>query len=187
MCLLSLSPQGQCETTPLQATDDNGTTFKLNVVKDQYLPPEMYGTWNIKATVIKSNAPPGWFLPYTVEMWTLNRENNRVTLQNIVNGASAQVTVDQVQGKTATFHRVARFPHERVTETPTITVDGNRISGFNRWEVVVLDRKDKPKSVFNVEIQLEGTRLANAKKTFGNPDPDDKPFEFEIAPFEHEN
>lgn len=169
------------------ATPEDLPTFQLHASQSQYLPPAMYGTWSIHATVLKSNAPPWLHAPAATELWTLAKEGDEITLKNIVTNASASIQVDKVEGDTATFHHVANAPTRRiqVVETPTVTVDGDHLSGINRQSVILFDRKGNISATYDLEIRIEGTRLAGAKVTFGNSE--EPPLEFEVAPIQFQD
>jgi hypothetical protein len=156
-------------------------TFQLNATETRYLPPAMYGTWSITATVLHTTAPRWLYAPASSELWTLGREGGFVTLKNLVTKAIATVQVDHAEGDTAIFHHIAHVPSRklRVIETPTITVKGDRLTGINR-QVVIFERKNKPPVSYIMEISLTGSRLSGAPVTFGNlgmPPPS-----FEIEP-----
>jgi len=162
--------------------DDNGPTFHLNASKDKNLPPAMYGTWSIHATVLESNAPYGSYQPASTELWMLDKEDGVITLRNIVTNAVASINVDRVVGNTATFHHVANVPSRgmRIVEMPTLTVTGDHLSGMNE-QTVVFYRGNQFAGAYNLKIQLEGTRLSGAKVTFG--DSNQQP-SFEVAPLQ---
>lgn len=162
-------------------------TFKLNVSQEQFLPPAMYGTWSIVATVLKSDAPPGAYAPYSNELWTLTRENNEIMLKNIVSNAAAKINVDKVEGNTATFHHIANAKHMRmkIIETPTVTVNLDSLKGMSRQEVIFYDKKGKPRFTYHLEMKIEGSRLADSRVTFKNPF--ENPPRFEIAPLQFQD
>ena len=145
----------------------------------------MYGTWSIRATVINTDAPPGYYTLRSDEVWTLEKENKDVTLRNVVTAAVTSVNVDNVEGNTATFHHEASARAERmkVMEVPTITVSGDTITGINRQLVTLYNGNGSVSQVFHLDIHIDGTRLAGAKVLFH--DPDDTPKSFEVAPLEY--
>lgn len=164
--------------------EDDGLTFRLNVVQDQYLPPAMYGTWNIRATVLKTTAPPWFYSPAANEIWALQKEQDAVTLTNVVTHATASILVDKVDGDTATFHHEAKIPTRKmkILEVPTITVNGDKLSGINRQKIFVYNRQGEVLQSYDVDIHVSGQRLAGAQVTFGNPE--NRPLEFEVAPLQ---
>jgi hypothetical protein len=165
--------------------DDNGTTFRLNASKSKNLPPAMYGTWSIHATVLESNAPYGTYQPSSSELWMLDKEDGVITLRNIITNAVASISVDRVVGNTATFHHVANVPDRgmRIVEMPTLTVSGDHLSGMNE-QTVVFYRGGQFAAAYNLKIQIEGTRLAGAKVTFSDTQTQNPVPRFEVAPLQ---
>jgi hypothetical protein len=161
-------------------------TFKLNVIRDQYLPPAMYGTWSITATVLRSDAPTWLHSPGSHEIWSLAKINDEIILKNEANNAVTSIEVDRVEGNTATFHHEAKVPSRkiRIIETPTVTVDGDYLSGINRQNIIVQDRQGKVMQTYHLEIRLEGTRLTGANVVF--KDTETIRPKFEVAPMQFE-
>ncbi len=168
------------------AIDFDTPTFKLNVVEKRFLPPAMYGTWDIEATVLKSTAPPWLYMPSSSEVWTLQRDNGQVTLTNVVTNATASIEVDKVENDTATFHHVANVPDRnmKILEAPTLTVKGNHLDGVNRQQLSIIE-DGKIRAVYHIDVQIKGTRLTGAQLKFR--DPEDMPGTFEVAPLQFED
>jgi len=156
--------------------------IKVEVNESKYLPPEMYGTWSIKATILSTDAPADMYSPEGTELWTLGEDHGVVFIKNIITNAQASITVDQVEGNTATFHHLAQIPSRemKIMEIPTVTVEGDKLSGINQQRVVFF-RRGKKIADYSLKIKVEGTRLAGGQVTFGAPqaEPD-----IEIAPIE---
>ena len=171
---------------PSYADDD---TFHLNATKTQFLPDIMYGHWSIKATVIESDTPPGMYQPMSYEVWSLERDSTRVTIANVANAAKTEISVDQVHGQTATFHHESMGNHDRlrVIEVPTITVNGDHLTGVNRQQLVYLDNRGNTEQVFNITLQLEGSRLSqgHGQFSYGTPKTNEQPT-FTVEPLKHE-
>lgn len=165
----------------------NTPTFKLNASKIEHLPPAMYGTWGINARLIRTTAPPGMIAPETYEMWTLDKTADAVTLKNIVSNATTSIHIDKVEGNTATFHHTATSASKKfkLVEVPTVTVEGDRLSGVNRQKVFFYDPQGRVKRSYEADIAVEGTRLSGPKFTFR--DPVEHPPDFEVAPIQFEN
>lgn len=169
------------------ADDD---TFHLNATKTQFLPDIMYGHWSIKATVVDSDTPPGMYQPMSYEVWSLERDSKHVTIANVANSAKTEISVDQVRGQTATFHHESMTNHDRlrVIEVPTITVEGDRMWGVNKQQLVYLDSHGNPEQIFNITLQLEGSRLSqgHGQFSYGTPRTNEQPT-FTVEPLKHEN
>jgi hypothetical protein len=167
-------------------TEEEGAlSVQLGVNKSQYLPPEMYGTWSIQARVIRADDPTVIINSVSTEMWGLEQEAEIVVLSNISNSARANINVEKVQGNTATFHHKAIDEEHGLTvlETPTITVDGDHLSGINRQEHRFYSWRGHLKKVVLIDLAIEGSRLSPAKKRFGGYTAPESP-EFEVAPLQ---
>lgn len=171
--------------TARAATPHKPFTLQAELNETHYLPPAMYGRWSIVATVLRSNAPVQFYEPKANELWTLSESDGTVTLQNIVTQAAATIQVDNVSGNTATFRHTAEIPSRRwkIIEIPTVTVDGDKLSGINRQQVMIYDHNRHLSATYEVDIRVEGTRLAGARTIFGNPAPKD----FDVEPLQFKN
>lgn len=159
---------GLCLLPPQVFAQEEAPVLKARISQSQNLPPAMYGTWSITATVVSTTAPPWLFTPSTSEVWTLVKDHGVVVLKNVSTQASASVHVDQVVGNTATFHHEANIPRRRmkIVETPTVTVSSNSLKGINRQKLIFY-RNNQPAETYMLEIAIEGTRLAGAPIVFG--------------------
>jgi hypothetical protein len=137
----------------------------------------MYGEWSITATLLETNAP-NYFRREIHDIWILAREGNDVTVTNPANGASATVNVDQVQNNTASFHRMVRDPHEGIfIESPTITVNGNTLTGSTVNEMAVV-KNGIPHVLYRAKYHLFAQRIGGARVEFA-PMPQPPKFEIE--------
>lgn len=162
-----------------------GNTFKLGVQKIKQLPPAMYGVWSIRITILETDLPPGLFELEGNDIWSLQRSETDVTLKNEVNQVATSINIDSVEGNRATFHHRFRISERtRVTEAPTIAVDGDKLDGINN-QTVEIYRKGKLAEVYHRTIRLEGTRLSGARFSF--KDPENEPKSFEVAPLQFKN
>jgi hypothetical protein len=139
--------------------------FTVTVSKAQYLPPAMYGQWSVTGEILESNAPEQ-FNPKLSDIWILEREGDQIVISNPATGASANISVDKVEGDTATFHRMGQPDRNMVLEeSPTITVRNDVMTG------VMTNRKFKVKNgtlipVAYVKYQLEAQRIGGARTRF---------------------
>jgi hypothetical protein len=153
----SPSPRPKPQMVPLEAT----------IIHSQYLPPEMYGQWTLTATLMESNTP-NFFNPVIHEIWMLEQTGETVTISNPSTGASASITVDKVQGNTATFHRAQMSPrrNERVIEIPTVTVEGDHLRGTTINQVEIY-KNGKLAQSFYAKYALTAERINNSRVRFG--------------------
>jgi hypothetical protein len=160
------------------ASSAHSAPLQAGVEVSQYLPPEMYGQWSVRATLIESNQPD-LFSKVVNDIWNLERVDEVVIVSNPVTGASAAINVDSVKGNTATFHRwVNVSPKKRFVETPTVTVKGDRLSGVTVDQIQLISQGKLVQSYYGTYL-LEATRVSGARVQFGEKDPN-APVEFEI-------
>jgi hypothetical protein len=148
---------------------DSTKPLSVTITKTLYLPPEMYGHWSVTGTRLETNAE--WlFNPVVHDIWILDNQGEEVTVSNPVTGASASVSVDQVDGNTATFHRMVVSKANRVFfEMPTITVNGDQMSGttLNKYQHLKDGRIEKS---YYARYQLEARRIGASRLKFRNED-----------------
>ena len=64
-----------------------------------------------------------------IDYWTLEKNDNNITLKNPLSNAIASITIDEVVDKTLKFKKISNENLEKVTEMPTITINGNTFVG----------------------------------------------------------
>lgn len=94
----------------------------------QGLPAGMYGVWRVKGTLLDSN-DYSKYLPTSSDIWILKKEGDYVTLINPQNGASATITVTEVEDNTATFVRGLKTYNRKDSEQVTLTLKGDTFYG----------------------------------------------------------
>jgi hypothetical protein len=167
---------------PVQAPAE---ALKAGVSVSQYLPPEMYGHWSVRETLVSTDSPDTC-KPFINDVWILDQVGETVVLTNPVTRASATLHVDQVQGNRAQFHRDIRSSRERVVESPDITVTADKLFGQTQiyWERY--NRQGKVVETRRYTYRFEADRVGNARVQFG-PTVPAQALEFEIAPVEKRN
>jgi hypothetical protein len=157
----------------------NNKVFEAGVSSTRYLPPPMYGQWSVTATLLEGNS--SMFSPVVHDIWRLERVGDFVMISNPATGASATVTVDQVNGNTATFHREVHAKNGSIlVETPTVTVNGTKLTGFTQIQMKHDARVKLFSSEFTGKYQLEAEKMGGSRVRFGQDTPDPE-LEFEIA------
>jgi hypothetical protein len=94
------------------------------------IPKTFYGTWRITAKLDDTNSY-ATFKPQSVDMWTLSRINDVITLSNPFSGAKAEIQLKAVEGNLVIFSKKAPYDNKMLTDTVSIRLDKNNFSGIN--------------------------------------------------------
>jgi hypothetical protein len=152
--------------------------FVLGISTTQTLPNAMYGQWSMTATLLDASAPD-YFVPLIHDIWHLDQQGQHVVISNPVTGASAAITVDQVEGATASFHHVVSDnPKQQFSEHPTVKVTANSLSGTTHTQVLWLNKGQVTKRL-SATYHLEGQRIGGPSVRFGQERSQESPL-FEI-------
>ncbi len=149
-----------------------GKPLTASVSKTLYLPPAMYGQWTVTGIVKETNISD--LVPVANDLWVLQRQGDEVTITNPVNGASASIQVDAVEGNTATFHRSGQSAKAIRSETVTLTVNGDTLYGRNMRKEEII-RKGQVVKVNYALFELQGTRIGGARAVFRPQSVEDGP------------
>lgn len=155
-------PNSNKQDNPSQKFDPSKPVLSGGVSESQYLPDEMYGTWQIAATLISSSAP-SYFKPRNYAIWILQQMGDRIQLANPDTGSYTFITVNEVVNNTATFTCIS-IPDQntQITERVTITVNGDKFSGNNVYYIQFF-RKNKPPQVFQALFTITAERIKGPK------------------------
>lgn len=105
--------------------------LQASVSMEDRLPPEFFGSWKV-VSVQTSCSNPMLSAPFSIDIWNLSRVKNVITLNNPQTGAIASVKINEVNKNTVTFTRTSTSETEFVTETPTITINGENFVGTDK-------------------------------------------------------
>ena len=94
------------------------------------VPKTLYGSWRVTAKLDNTNNY-GTFKPQSVDMWTLSKTGNNITLSNPFTGASAQITIKTVEGNLIVFSKKAPYDNKMLTDTVSIRLEKSTFSGIN--------------------------------------------------------
>ena len=134
--------------------------LKGTVSESLYLPPAMYGQWTVAGTLMDTNVPEH-SKQTTQDIWTLERVGDKVVVSNPATGATAEVQVEAVQDNTATFQRVVLADSRRFfTETVTVTVNGQTMSGTTYKQFKYLNRDGRLSRQLYARFHLEAERIS---------------------------
>ncbi|MEB3285949.1 MAG: hypothetical protein VKJ04_00445 [Vampirovibrionales bacterium] len=136
--------------------------LKISISRSEYLPDDMYGYWSVTGTLMESNSPD-YFNRLVHNIWVLEQSGEKVVVSNPVNGASASIDVDKVEGQTATFHRTVILKGGKIFfEMPTVTVNVDRLDGTTINEIRYLRNGRVTRSYF-AKYRLVARRIGGEK------------------------
>ncbi len=154
----------QTQTAPnIQSGPAMRAPLTATVSKTLYLPPAMYGQWSVTGTLIETNVPDTY--PVSNNIWILERQGERVYVSNPENGATASIDVKAAQGNTATFLKRDQLGRMTLSETVTITLDGDSFSGQNMKKLEYFRDGKLVKTQYAL-FHLNGTRISGARSRF---------------------
>jgi hypothetical protein len=105
------------------------------------IPKTFYGSWRVVAKLDETDSLRT-FKPQSVDIWTLSRVGNVITLSNPFNGASAQISLKTVEGNLVIFSKEAPFGDKILTDTVSLRLDKNKFSGINTLYLKTYSTKD---------------------------------------------
>ena len=119
---------------------ENGTILSTGVSINE-VPKTFFGCWRVKAKLDDTNSY-GTFKPQSVDMWSLSRAGNIITLSNPFNGANAEIKLQAIEGNLIIFSKKAPYDNKLLTDTVSIRLDKNNFSGINELTLESLSQID---------------------------------------------
>lgn len=112
----------------------NAETLQAGVSVNE-IPKDFFGSWQIVGSLEKTNSPKT-FKGKSSDYWNLSRKGDVLYLENPLNGANAEVSVDNVEGNLVTFTRKVSYDNNKVlTDTVTLRIDGKKFTGLNNLKL----------------------------------------------------
>lgn len=108
-----------------------GMVLKAGVSLSDQVPKGFFGSWKITSVMTYSNNSK-IFNEVTTDYWNLSKQGDVITLSNPLSGAEASVTLEDVKGNQIKFTHVTEGRNARMTETPTLTLNGENFSGTDK-------------------------------------------------------
>jgi len=105
------------------------------------VPKALYGNWRV-VSKLESSDSYGTFKPQSSDMWTISRVNDVITLSNPFTGASATVTIKNIEGNLIIFSKKAPYDNKVLTDTVSIRVEKDGFSGINTLVLETLSNID---------------------------------------------
>ena len=131
-----------------------------NVAMTDKVPKEFFGDWKVVSVCTKSTNKE-YFDSKSVDIWTLRRTGDIITLMNPLSGARADITVNDVKGKTVKFEKRSYFPDEESIETPILTLQGDNFTGVDKISIKTFKDGKLIKEDY-VEYQVKGTKISGS-------------------------
>ena len=108
-----------------------GEEFTLTAgVSVNEVPKAFYGSWRVVAKLDDTNSYKT-FKPQSVDMWTLSRVGDIITLSNMFTGAQATISLKTVEGNLIVFSKKAPYDNKVLTDTVSIRLEDGKFSGIN--------------------------------------------------------
>ena len=131
-----------------------------NISMSDKVPQEFFGDWKVSAVCTKSTNKE-YFDSTSMDIWTLTRRGDVITLMNPLSGARADITVNDVKGKTVKFEKKTVYPDEVSVETPILTLQGDNFTGVDKISIKTYKDGKLLKEDY-VEYQVKGTKISGA-------------------------
>jgi hypothetical protein len=131
-----------------------------NVTMNDKVPNEFFGNWKVVSLCTKSTNKE-YYGATGLDIWTLKRSGNTITLTNPLSGASADVTVNDVKGKTVKFEKISYHPEEESIETPILTLQGDNFIGVDKIIIKTFQDGKLIKEDY-VEYKIKGTKISGS-------------------------
>ncbi len=131
-----------------------------NVSMSDRVPTEFFGDWRVDSVCTKSTNTH-YFDATSMDIWTLSRQGDVITLMNPLSGAKAEITVNDVKGKTVKFEKRTNYPDEESLETPILTINGDNFTGVDRISIKTFKDGKLIKEDY-VEYQVKGTKISGS-------------------------
>ena len=136
------------------------TVIVGNVSMTDKVPNEFFGDWKVVSYCTQSTNKE-YFGSSSVDIWTLKRNGDTITLMNPISGARADVTVEDVKGKTVKFEKRSYYPDEESIETPILTLQGDNFTGVDKISIKTFKDGKLIKEDY-VEYKVKGTKISGA-------------------------
>ena len=99
-------------------------------VSIEHIPNALFGSWRVNAKLDTTNSLET-FKPQSIDIWNMTRVGDKITLQNPLSGAKADISVQTVQGNLIVFSKKLPYDNKILTDTITIRLKDNEFSGIN--------------------------------------------------------
>ena len=117
--------------------------YKLSAgISIDEVPKALYGSWRVVAKLSETDNY-ATFKPQSVDMWTLSRVGNQITLSNPFSGANATISLQTVEGNLVVFSKKSPYGDKMLTDTISLRLNDNTFSGINTLLLESFSHVDK--------------------------------------------
>ena len=143
------------------------TVIQGGVMLSDTVPDELYGSWKVESVCTRTT-DRNLFEFGSVDIWTLSRNGETVTLSNPISGARADIHINEVKGKTVKFEKKSYYPNEESTETPILILHGDNFTGIDKINIKTFENGKLIREDY-VEYKVRGTKISgkSAQGIFG--------------------
>lgn len=138
----------------------NAEVIEGSVAMSDKVPQGFFGDWKVISVCTKST-DKSLYNTKSMDIWTLSRQGDVITLRNPLSGARADITVDDVTGKTVKFEKRSYFPDEESIEIPILTLQGDNFSGVDKITIRTFKDGKLIKEDY-VEYEVRGTKISGS-------------------------
>ena len=122
------------------------------------VPKGFFGDWRVVSVCTKTTDKE-LFGSKSLDIWTLSRNGEIITLMNPLSGARADITVNDVKGSTVKFQKHNYMPDEESIETPILTLNGDNFTGTDKIIIKTFQNGKLIKEDY-VEYQVKGSKMS---------------------------
>lgn len=127
----------------------------------EHVPKALFGSWRIFAKLEATNAPR-FFKPQSIDFWNLSRISDIIELNNPLNGANAEISVETLEGNLIVFSK--RLPYEDnkiLTDTVKIRLNQNTFNGINQLKLEQFSAIDNRLiNTYTATYNIKGEKIA---------------------------
>lgn len=134
------------------------TTLKTGISMVENVPSGLFGTWRVVA-VLKNTDSPQVFREKSADLWNLSRNNNVMNLNNPFTGASADLSVEFVNGNVVKFVKEGVSGDKKLTDSVELTLDKDKFTGRNTLTLKTIS-DGKVVKIQNAEYVLVGEKIS---------------------------
>ena len=135
----------------------NAAMIQGGISMSDQVPKEFFGDWKVVSVCTKAT-DSSLLNTKSLDIWVLSRMGQTISLSNPLSGATAQIDVDEVNGKTVKFEKRGYYPNEESIETPILTLQGDNFTGVDKIIIKTYQNGKLIKEDY-VEYKVKGIKM----------------------------